>query len=459
MNGHEKRNGRRGSTMISVVILSGVLTVLTLIFLRVGARVTDEQLATVESARASYLAEAGISEALEALRSGKSGNVGTSEAPAYIGGGIVWVEATDMGGGRTQLDSMAMKDGGRAALRVVVEDGAGAAGGAPGGSGGSDPFFTMLYSNKPLALNQDNLIDSWDSSLGLYALQATNLKDGFLYAGTAAGAGSNASVKLDQNTHVFGDVHSGPGQTVTLGSGAYVSGSTTPSPAAVPLAPITVPAIPATGAYNVGNLKTKTISAGTYHYTDVTMGKGSKLIIQGPATLVWDGFTTGLSATLLVDCTNGPVTIYDTGVWSVDKFFTVGPTPGSPVDAAFLISSPGTVQFDQGSKISFGFYCPNATIQVDQGAEVWGALVADQITIAQGTHFHFDENLKKFELPWDVPNSVLGIPDPGAPEIISWSRIDFPIDRYQGDRRDPFTLLGVQKADLASPVDAWEDGN
>jgi hypothetical protein len=166
---------------------------------------------------------------------------------------------------------------------------------------------------------------------------------------------------------------------------------------------------------------------------------------------------TGLNASLLVDCTNGPVTIYDTGLWSVDKNYKLAPTPGSPIDAAFLISSLGTVQFDQGSKISFGFYAPNATIQVDQGAEVWGALVANEISVDQGTKFHFDENLGGFHLPWTVPDSVLGKTS-SAVQVVSWSKIEFPVQAYLADRRDPFSLLGVEKSDLSPPSETWDTG-
>jgi hypothetical protein len=450
---------RAGSTLLTVVVLVGALTVLTLVFLRIGQRVTDEQLATVESARASYLAEAGIAEALEALRSGKSGNVGASDDPAYLGGGVVWVTATDLGSGRTQLDSLAMKDSGRAALRVVVENGAGGGSGSGGGGSAGDGFFHMLFSNKHLQLDQSVMIDSYDSSLGTYASQATNTHGGTAYAGANGGASGNSTIQLDTNVKVFGDVHSGPNDSVSMSGGAYVSGSTTPNPATVPLAPVTVPVVSSSGAYSVANYQSKTLSAGTYHFTSVTMGKFSSLTINGPATLVWDGFTTGQSATLNVDCTNGPVIIYDTGVWSVDKNFVVGPVPGSPVDASFLISSTGTVQFDQGSKIYVGFYAPNAKIQVDQGAEVWGALAADEISVDQGTKFHFDENLRGFELPWDVPDSILGTTGGSEPQIVSWMKIDFPVDLYAADRRDPFSVLGVKKAELRSPAEAWEDAD
>jgi len=104
---------------------------------------------------------------------------------------------------------------------------------------------------------------------------------------------------------------------------------------------------------------------------------------------------------------------------------------------------------------NFRPFSVNATIQVDQGAEVWGGLAADQISIDQGTKFHFDENLKKFQLPWQVPPSILG-GVPAAPEVVAWSRIQFPDDDLRVNRRDPFTLLGVQKANLGSPANSWK---
>lgn len=446
---------RAGSTLLAVITLVGTMMVLSLIFLRVGQQVSNEQLATVNGMRAGFLAEAGISEALEAVRSGKSGAIGSQEAPGYLGGGVVWVESTDLGDGRTQLDSMAMKDGGRAALRVVVGDADGSDD-DNGDEGSSSAFYTMLFSNKDMQLDQTVMIDSWDSELGTYASQATNSYSGTAYAGSSGGAASNAGIQLDDGVKVFGDVHSGPGFSVSKAGSAHVSGSTAASLETVPLVQIPVPVVASSGVYSVANNATKTINSGTYHYTNLTQGKFSTLKVIGPATIVLDGYTTGASATLEIDATNGPVRIYDTGVWSVDKNYKVIPKAGTPIDGAFLISSTGTVQFDQGSQLKFGFYAPNSTIQVDQGAEVWGALVADQISVDQGTKFHFDENLKGFELPWKVPDSILGIVDESEPTVLSWSKIAFPVAEYVSDRRSPFTLLGVHRSDLLSPSEAWD---
>ena len=121
-----------------------------------------------------------------------------------------------------------------------------------------------------------------------------------------------------------------------------------------------------------------------------------------------------------------------------------------------MISSTGTVQFDQGSQIKFGFYAPNSTIQVDQGAEVWGALVANQINIDQGTRFHFDTNLAKVDLPWSIPDSYFGVDEAYGVDVVSWTKIEFPNVELRSDRRDPLSVLGLEQADLRLPTEAWE---
>ena len=70
---------------------------------------------SVDTKRAFYMAEAGISEGLYGLMVGKSGNVGTADLPATFGDGVFWVEAEDIGENRTLLTSTVCA--GRAASR------------------------------------------------------------------------------------------------------------------------------------------------------------------------------------------------------------------------------------------------------------------------------------------------------------------------------------------------------
>ena len=52
---------------------------------------------------------------------------------------------------------------------------------------------------------------------------------------------------------------------------------------------------------------------------------------------------------------------------------------------------------------------------------------------------------------------MLGIDTTPDPEVISWSKIPFPVTSFAADRRDPFTLLGLDKTLLRAPSEAWED--
>ena len=99
------RATRRGSAL--VVCLAAVLGMAALCagILQFSGRVAREQATTIDDLRALYAAESGLAEAYLALSEGKDGNVGSAENPAAYGGGMYWVEASDVGGGRVALSS------------------------------------------------------------------------------------------------------------------------------------------------------------------------------------------------------------------------------------------------------------------------------------------------------------------------------------------------------------------
>src|SRR5690349_10271400 len=157
--GKRSSASRRGSVLVMTVVLLGTLVVLTAAFLRLGVNLSREHNTNVDDSRAFYVAEAGIAEAGNAILAGKSGNVGTQAAPASFANGIVWVAATNLGNGDYQVDSTALCDSGRAAIRAVLHE-----------------TFTVDYtqgvtSNLPLVVGSNFLIDSYDPALGSYASQ------------------------------------------------------------------------------------------------------------------------------------------------------------------------------------------------------------------------------------------------------------------------------------------------
>jgi Tfp pilus assembly protein PilX len=153
------RKGQQGSVLVMTVVLLGTLMVLTASFLRLGVNLSHEHNSDVDDSRAFCIAEAGVSEASAAILSGKSGNVGSQAAPASFANGMLWVVATDLGGSNFQLDSTALCDSGRAAVRAVVHQ-----------------DFNIEYtqgvtSDQPLVVGSNFQIDSYDPAKGSYASQ------------------------------------------------------------------------------------------------------------------------------------------------------------------------------------------------------------------------------------------------------------------------------------------------
>src|SRR6185436_5293926 len=78
--------------------------------------------------------------------------------------------------------------------------------------------------------------DSFDSRLGTYASQATNVDATGPYAGTGGAIGSNAGISIS-GARVRGDAVPGTASTTSPSGGAVVTGSTAPrsTPLSLPL--------------------------------------------------------------------------------------------------------------------------------------------------------------------------------------------------------------------------------
>ena len=111
----------RGSALTLALIVVTMVAALGAAFLRVSTAVTQRQSGEVETLQAFYLAEAGLAESFQALRIGRSGQVGSETAPALYGDGLLWVDASDTIDDQVRLESTALCGMGRATLSLVVE--------------------------------------------------------------------------------------------------------------------------------------------------------------------------------------------------------------------------------------------------------------------------------------------------------------------------------------------------
>jgi len=431
------RGGRRAGVALMgvLVVLAGLLALLAT-FQQVTERRTRETQASADDRRAFYLAETALNEGMIALRAGRPGAVGSAAAPAYFGGGVFWVEATDLGSARTRLVATALSGGGRSALEAVVEIHT------------QEPLFkSVLNSKEPLGMASNVVVDSYESKLGSYASQATNSFNGYSYAKANGDVASNEDIRFASGATVFGDATPGPGHSCSFSSGTYVSGSTTSATDVFAFPGISVPSAPITGSLSVPDNGTSTLTAGTYGFNDVTIGTRSKLKVVGPAKIVCTNFTGNMYGNLVIDATNGPVTFYVQGDYTHVNRFEAMATPGSPMALAFMITSAQNLGFPPGAKLRGAYYAPNADITFTNSDEIWGAFAANSIGMASGTKFHFDESLMDY---W---NNTLGHGDPL--ELLAWRRIGVTPMALLQDRRDPYTVLGVNKNTLLSPSQSW----
>ncbi len=99
---------RNGSALLFSVVAVMVVSILAAGFLQLALSVTRRLNSSSDTLQALNLAEAGLAEAYTGLAVARTGKVGSPEAPAIFGGGLLWVEATERAGGLVELESTAM---------------------------------------------------------------------------------------------------------------------------------------------------------------------------------------------------------------------------------------------------------------------------------------------------------------------------------------------------------------
>lgn len=434
--GYVKRDeGSEGAALFAVVTVVVVLTALSMTLLQRSSSYKEEVGTSASDDGARLLALAGVNEAMTALRAGSSGAVGTLGAPARLGDGLLWVTSEELPSGAFRLKSTAMAGSGRHAMSAVVE--------RSGGLG--DLFRATINAKDSLTLSSGVMVDSFNSTLGTYESQATNTTNGIPHANTNGDVMSNVDITLNSNATVFGDATPGPDHTVSLANGAYVDGSMNPASNPFDYPVIEVPDYGSTGPHTV--VGSETLGSGNYHFDDLTLNKNARLTIQGPANVVVDStFYGGKLAGLVIDATDGPVTIYcDTYVH--ESGFAAVPVEGSPMAVAFMITGQSDIVFPSGTDIRGAYYAENSDIVFSADNEAWGAFVGNAIGMNSSMKFHFDEDLAEH---WDGG-------DAGSVEVESLAWFDDTVEPQWllQKRGDPFRLLGVQRSELAAPALAW----
>ncbi len=383
--------GSRGSTLVFVLLLIAGMATLSLALLTILGSSHSEGRSSREDLSALYACEAGLSAAVQDLARGGTGNLGSQQEPLAYGPNSYWVEATEIGDGRTSFIAVGRDDRSEMGVQLVVQ------------KKGESFFRWAAFGDEMLHMDSNARTDSYDSQDGSYESQAVNGSGGSEHANEGGDIGSNADITMDSNSQVWGDAHPGPSGTLDDNSSGDVSGAVVPLPDAIDLPGIVVPMIPSLGSYTG---TPAVLPPGLYHFTSLQIDSSESATFVGPATVVCDNFRLKSNAHLYVDATAGPVEFFVINDFVLDSNTLVRSTASDPRDVAFNLLSdnildPGVdvkfeeddLDFDSNAKLFGTIFAPSAKIEIKSNFELFGALVARRIDLDSNCRIHYDEAL------------------------------------------------------------------
>jgi hypothetical protein len=431
--------------MFAALAVVLTITVLASCLLQISSITSREQAQSVDTKRAFYLAESGLSEAWYGLKTGKSGNVGTAELPAAYGDGLLWVEAEELGGGLTSLVSTGLVGSGRFSLSMVVE------------SDGTTVAGMGFFADQDVIIGEDVLVDSYDSSAGPYVepevgggLEALGVGLELPESGgSTSRVGSNADVivsgSAEAPTFISGDVQPGPSGSVIQGEGVTIAGSTAPASKPFELPEIEVPAIVSKGDMTVGARGSLSeLPTGESAYGLLRVPSGRTLTIRGPTTLVVARLQVDAGANLVLDAGLGAITIHATQELSIAASSNLTCLHQDPANLSLQVSASQWFDRDgdgdddapalfQPTGAFLGtVYAPQSPIQIAAATEIFGAVAAQGLELADGAKVHFDEALA----------AVSGAGD-GELVVSAWRVVELPDVPLVSERKDPVLKLLV----------------
>ena len=182
---------------------------------------------------------------------------------------------------------------------------------------GNNSLFTYAaFAQGSLVINNNALIDSYDSSLGLYG-GANKFSNGDVGSnGTTAGIitiDNNAIVKGDASTGVGGSISGNPGQvtgTVTHSNNVTLNSVIVPS---------SLTGLSNSGSITTSNNGSTAINAGDYKYSNIDLANGSTLTVNGTVNLYLTGatsLTTGNNVNIVI-AAGAQLTVYTDGVFGI----------------------------------------------------------------------------------------------------------------------------------------------
>jgi hypothetical protein len=394
---------QRGNVLVLGISLVVVMLGLSTAYIHVSIGESQHARVAGERSQAFYVAEAGVNRAIVDIAAGGTGILGTSASPVEFGGGALWTVVGSGSGGGTVVTATGRIGEQEASIEVVAV------------LGSSSNFTKALFGDRTVDATGQVFTDSYDSDLGTYASQATNVHKitGSTYAGTDGSLGSNGDIDLAGQSTILGDVTPGPTSSVSISGGhVHVEGSTASSKCKTTLPPVEyTPTIASSGLLKKG----ATLGTGTYRYDEVKLASKSVLEITGDAVIYVDGNISLSGQSRVIVRAGASLTIYQDEADC--KFTGQGLVNESVKPASLQLYTKAKSVMFSGQAFFIGvLYAPEAAIKLSGQADVFGSFVAETVAAHGQASFHHDEALCRAD-SGSSENEI---------QIVSWRRVSSP---------------------------------
>lgn len=408
---------RRGSSLALALLLVSGAAMMSVLTLQRGLTQWKNQSASSGQKLAFYYAEAGIAEAVDDLRAGGSGNVGTREIPALFGNGAVWVECLEDADGVQHLTSTGLHGGTAYRLSQSLE--------LPRLPLGEFGFF----GSHKVELGENVIVSQLDVAPEEEAGEPPAEEPPQdppapvrtrialpvavpLQEESPTLIGSNGEIKLGLGALIQGGALPGPGALVDLVLGAVVEGSMLPESRQRELPELSMPVSATTSTLVMAVRQQLTLASGTHEYESIDLASRAVLTITGPSSVFVESLRVPSLGTLVLDTTNGPIHVYVSDTLAVGPSTQIQNTSGEASDVLFLVDGRGTRDRDGDGvedvehPVEWGtahpfvgvLYAPYSQIELPAGSDFTGGIAALELMVGDNSTLTYDPRIEDIEL-------------------------------------------------------------
>lgn len=440
---------KRGSALVFSLMLVGIVTVTGMAMLQMHIARGRRQGQATDNKRAIYIAEAGIAEAYLSVAQGRSGNIGSEAEPARFANGVFWVEAEDGDDGQVALRSTGLCRTGRFALSVVVER-------------TFDPIASLgMFGGEEVIVGEGAVVDGYDSRVGP-PQSVRGLLGSLLDVRGSARIASNGQAIIESSllrpTTVHGNVQPGPGQAVTIEPGGVVTGSTLAGSQIVALPALEMPVLTSEGDVTLSR-DSMTFPSGEIRYGNVRVPAGKSLTLTGPSTVVLDNLRLPTGSELIIDSTDGTVTLFVGTSFLVESGAKITNSTLDPLRFVLLVGADAPVdvdgdgfpdepvQFSPSGQFAGFVYAPYTDIVIPSDLHLMGGVVGESLTLQPGSRLSFDTALRSTDITMS-----------GLPRLVAWRIVALPDVEIVNLREDPLMTLKRDGITPTKSSDAAHEG-